>query len=302
MKRQNEVLVGILTTVAVAILILGTYWLARGTFAGGYDLYTVTDWGQGLKTGQRVLFAGVSIGYVEDVELRMEGKLVIKMVIEEKYHVPKGSTAAVQPVGLFGDMIVAVTPAGPSDEVHAEGDTLPPGKPAATPADVIAGADSVIRSVRAILAGVQSQLIDAGAITELRNTLTNTNRLVLQLTSIAATQSAELSATMGSLRRTVAALDSAELDSTLGNFNRASANLAALTEGLERTAQRLSATVAKLESGDGTAAKLLNDPGLYNDLREVTTNLSTLVTDFRANPRKYLDFSFSVFGGRRRDE
>ncbi|MNC98967.1 hypothetical protein D3C83_170900 [compost metagenome] len=57
--------------------------------------------------------------------------------------------------------------------------------------------------------------------------------------------------------------------------------------------------LAKLESGDGTAAKLLNDPALYNELQGSVEQLRAILTDFRTNPRKYLDFSFSIFGGRR---
>jgi phospholipid/cholesterol/gamma-HCH transport system substrate-binding protein len=301
MKRQNEILVGLLTTAAIAILIAGTYWLARGSFARGYDLYTVTNWGQSLKTGQKVLFAGVAVGHVDDVELRMEGKLVIKMLIEDRYRLPRGSTAAVQPADLFGGVIVAITPPPvlQTQDFHVKGDTLPAGKPGATPADIMAGADSVTRSLQAIMRGVQRDLIDAGAIREMRNTLQGVNRLVSQLSEVVALQSAELSATMVALRRTASVIDSASIDSTLNNVQRATSNLAGFTAGLEGTGNRLTAIVARLDSGQGTAGKLLNDDSVYRELQQLTADLRALLADFRANPRKYLDFSFSIFGGRR---
>ena len=52
---------------AVIVLILGTLWLARGKLKPGYPLYTRFAWGQNLKQGQPVLLAGVSVGYVGDV-------------------------------------------------------------------------------------------------------------------------------------------------------------------------------------------------------------------------------------------
>ena len=299
MKRQDEVLVGILTTIAVAILIAGTYWLSRGSFRGGYNLFTVVDWGAGLKTGQRVLFAGVSIGYVDDVELKREGKLVIKMVIEREDSVPLGSVASVQPAGLFGDMMVAIHPPGPGLRFHEEGDTIPSRKSAATPSDIVAGADSVTKSLQIILAGVQKQLVDAGTLAELRSTIVNTNRLVAQLSTVVAAQSAELSATMGSLRRTFAAVDSVRIDSTLRSFQKAGTNVEQLTAGLQSTTTKLDGIVGRLETGQGTAAKLLNDPALHDDLRGTVNKLNSLLDDFKANPRKYLDFSFSIFGGRK---
>jgi phospholipid/cholesterol/gamma-HCH transport system substrate-binding protein len=299
MKRKNEVLVGILTIAAVAILIVGTYWLSRGSFRGGYELYTETPWGPSLKTGQRVLFAGVSIGYVEHVQLLRQGKLVITLVIERDYEIPYGSTASVQSVGLFGDMIVAIDPGSDTTRFLATGDTIPPGKGGATPGDIIAGADSVTRTLQALLEGIHREIVDAGAITELRNTFRSINRLAERMTEVVAAQSAELSATMGTLRRTVASVDSARIDSTLRSFQMASANVEQLTASLDSSARVLSNIATRLEQGEGTAGKLLSDPALYDDLRGAVGNLTSLLDDFKANPRKYLGFTFSIFGGRR---
>ena len=106
MKRRDEVSVGILITVAVIVLILGTLWLARGGLKSGYPLYTRFAWGQNLKQGQPVLLAGVSVGYVGDVTLRRDGYLDVMIRIDNQYTVPKGSTAVVKPVGIFGDVAV----------------------------------------------------------------------------------------------------------------------------------------------------------------------------------------------------
>jgi phospholipid/cholesterol/gamma-HCH transport system substrate-binding protein len=44
-----------------------------------------------------------------------------------------------------------------------------------------------------------------------------------------------------------------------------------------------------VDSGTGTAAKLINDPGLYNDLRTLTQRLDSLTADFKKNPRRYIN-------------
>ena len=36
---------------------------------------------------------------------------------------------------------------------------------------------------------------------------------------------------------------------------------------------------------------LLNDPGLYYDLRRLTTRLDSLTIDFKAHPRKYINLT-----------
>ena len=83
MRRKNEVLVGVLLTVALTVGILGTIWLVRGGFKSGYPLYAVFPWGENLKVGQPVRVAGVQVGYVGDVVLNDNGTLYVVMKIEE---------------------------------------------------------------------------------------------------------------------------------------------------------------------------------------------------------------------------
>ena len=108
MKRRNEILVGGLLLVSLAIGILGTIWLVRGGFRSGYPLYSVFKWGTNLKVGQAVRLAGVQVGYVEDVQLRDDGTLVLNMAIEEGRKIPRNARSVVQAVGIFGDAEVAL--------------------------------------------------------------------------------------------------------------------------------------------------------------------------------------------------
>jgi phospholipid/cholesterol/gamma-HCH transport system substrate-binding protein len=43
-----------------------------------------------------------------------------------------------------------------------------------------------------------------------------------------------------------------------------------------------------LSSGDGMAARLLNDPTLYDKLNKLTTDLGAILDDIRKDPRRYL--------------
>ena len=50
-----------------------------------------------------------------------------------------------------------------------------------------------------------------------------------------------------------------------------------------------------LEKGEGTAGKLLKDETLYKNLNEATTEMTKLLYDLRQNPKKYLDIKVRVF-------
>lgn len=294
MKRRDEVLVGIVLTVALAIGIIGTIWLVRGGLRSGYTLYARFPWGEGLKQGQPVFLVGVNVGYVDTIDLRPDGTLVVSMKIGKDYHVPVGSTARVESVGFFGDRAIALEPQrGPQTRYIAAGDTVPTGVASTSIDALVARADTMTRSIAAITDAARRQLVDAGGIQDLRNTLAASNRLVAQLGQVVATQSRELSLTQATLRRTLSAVDSSAIDSTLRAIRATSTNAAQLTaqlsRDLETTTTRLNAVLAKLESGDGTAAKLLNDPGLYNDVRGLVQRMDSLTADLKKNPKKYIN-------------
>lgn len=289
MKKRDEVLVGLVISVAVVVTVLGSLWLARGGLSKGYPLYAKFPWGAGLKQGQPVLLVGVNVGYVDQVDLHQDGILVTTLRIQNHYKVPVTSKAAVIPNGIFGDQAIALTPSRPDPRSFRDGDTVPVGPSTPGIAELTSKADSVMRSVNAVTSALEHELVAAGGIRDLRSTISATNRLVIDFASIAAEQSRQLSATMTSLRRATGAIDPAKVDSTVKNFRTASANLAEMSAQLKETSGKLDAVLAKVDSGPGSAAKLLNDPGAYNDVRALLQRMDSLLADIKKNPKRYIN-------------
>lgn len=296
MKKRDDVLVGLVMAVAIVVAIVGSLWLARGGLSKGYALYAKFPWSSGLKQGQPVLLAGVNVGYVDEVELRQDGTVLTTFRVGKEYKVPQGTVATVIPNGIFGDMAIALTPVRPNPRSIPENDTVPVGPSAPGIAELTGKADSIATSVNAITTGVQRDLVASGGLTEMRvaigemrQTIAGTNRLVSQFSGIAAEQNRQLTATLASFRQAVSGVDSAKIDSTLVNLRAASANMAALSAQFGETSQKLDAIVAKVDSGNGTAARLVNDPGIYNDVRALLQRLDSLTLDFKNNPRRYIN-------------
>jgi phospholipid/cholesterol/gamma-HCH transport system substrate-binding protein len=289
MKTRDEVLVGLIVTAAIVVTVLGSLWLARGGLSKGYPLYAKFPWGAGLKQGQPVLLVGVNVGYVDEVELHQDGILVTTLRIQKQYNVPLTSKAAVVPNGIFGDMAVAVTPSRPDPRSFKPGDTIPIGPSTPGIADLTTKADSITRSVNAMTSALEREMVAGGGIRDLRNTIAATNRMVNEFAAVASEQSRQLTATMTSLRRATGAIDPAKVDSTLSNFRTASANLTEMTGQLKETTGKLDAILAKVDSGPGSAAKLINDPGAYNDVRGLLQRMDSLLADIKKNPKRYIN-------------
>jgi phospholipid/cholesterol/gamma-HCH transport system substrate-binding protein len=289
MKTRDEVLVGLVVTAAIVVTVLGSLWLARGGLSKGYPLYAKFPWGAGLKQGQPVLLVGVNVGYVDQVDLHQDGTLVTTLRIQKNYKVPVTSKATVVPNGIFGDMAIAVTPSRPDPRSFKPGDTLPVGPSTPGIAELTSKADSITRSVNAMTSALEHEMVAGGGIRDLRNTISATNRLVNEFAAVASEQSRQLTATMTSLRRATSAIDPAKVDSTITNFRAASANLATMSTDLKQTTSKLDAIIAKVDSGNGSAAKLLNDPGVYNDVRQLLQRMDSLVADIKKNPKRYIN-------------
>lgn len=289
MKKRDEVLVGILITVALAVAIIGSLWLARGGLSKGYPLYAKFPWGAGLKQGQPVLLVGVNVGYVDQVALNQNGTLITTMRIMDDYKVPLGTVARVVANGIFGDMAIALTPIKPNPQSFNPGDTIPVGPSAPGLSEITAKADSVGTSVNALTREMERELVAGGGIRDMRQAMAGTNRLIAQFTILAAEQNRQLTATQEAVRRATTAIDPVKIDSTVTNLRTASANMAALTSDMKTTSAKIDSILAKVDHGDGTVAKLLNDPGMYNDMRMLLQRMDSLTADFKANPKKYIN-------------
>jgi phospholipid/cholesterol/gamma-HCH transport system substrate-binding protein len=283
------VLVGVVVTIGFIVLLLGSVWLVRGGLQSGYPLYARFPWGSGIKQGQSVLLSGVDVGFVGDVDLRPDGTLIITMRINKQYHVPQGTTATIEPNGIFGDVDVALRPARPTNSYIAESDTVPNGRPSPTISDILASVDTASGKLNDVAKTVEVELVQGGGIADLHQTLQHANHLVAQLSDIAAEQSKQLSASMHALNRAVSAIDSAAVDSTVQNLKASSANMASLTDNLKQTTVRLNSVLAKVDSGGGTAGRIINDPAIYNDVHALLARFDSLTADLKNNPKRYIN-------------
>jgi phospholipid/cholesterol/gamma-HCH transport system substrate-binding protein len=296
MKKRDDVLVGIVMAVALTVAILGSLWLARGGLSKGYPLYAKFPWSSGLKQGQPVLLAGVNVGYVDEVQLRQDGTVLTTFRVGKEYKVPQGTVATVVANGIFGDMAIALTPKGPNPLSIPPEDTIPVGPSAPGIAQITGKADSIATSVNALTTALNKELVASGGVTDLRKTLAssnqlmlNMNRLVSEFSTIAAEQNRQLTMTQASLRRATTGIDSAKIDSTLTNVRETSAHMAALTADFRQTSLKLDSILSKANTGTGSVGLALNDPGAYNDVRQLIQHMDSIMVDLKRNPRRYIN-------------
>jgi phospholipid/cholesterol/gamma-HCH transport system substrate-binding protein len=228
---------------------------------------------------------------VSDVELRDDGFLDVEMRINDQ-RVPRNAAAEVVPVGIFGDAAIAlkVTPP-PITERFNPGDTVPT-RPASSGIDALtARADTITGSLQRVARAFETQFVQEGGLRDLRQAVASMSRLTTQLSTVAAEQNRNLTATLAAFRSTARGIDSAQIATTLTSFRETAANADSLMLRLSSNTTQLQAILARIERGEGTAGKFLTDTGLYRDARNLLTRADSLMSDFQRNPRKYINLT-----------
>ena len=218
------------------------------------------------------------MGYVDIVDIRTDGHLLVTMRVRNQYKVPKGTTATIEPNGFFGDMLVALHPDRPTDNYFERDDTIPVGKPTPSLAEVLARVDTLAGHLTALSGTFRKQLVDENGLRDIRLTVSKANRMFDAIEKMANEQSVEFTKTQASLRKAATAIDSARIDSTLRSLKEAGASFKELSARWQATAAHLDSVVTKATSGSGSLAKLMNEPGMHDDVRKAIQRLDSRVS------------------------
>ena len=86
------------------------------------------------------------------------------------------------------------------------------------------------------------------------------------------------------------------IDSFVSSVNRLTTQLTEeeFARRLTESVEGLNALMARIERGDGTLGRLMDDPALYDSLTVASSNLAALLADLKEYPGRYVHFS--LFG------
>jgi len=294
-NRTIELRVGIVVAIAAIILFLGIIWIKEYRFNVERYKYGVLFPNVGaLGVGDPVTVLGVKKGTVESIILS-GGDVLVTFNLTTDVKLKKDAKFTVMNIGLMGERFVDVSP-GHSPELldlsrPVEGfyDTGIP--------EVMGMAGQMLDEIRRLVAHLEGIFGTEWSQESFRETIKDLRKLSGDLVTLLDRNKDKLEKTATDLSYTSSELkvlverNKAKLQSSVDNFTSSSAKLDTITTTLSSLSVSLKNLTQKIESGEGTFGKLVNDSTLYNDLRKTTNNLDELVTDIKKNPKKYLKVS-----------
>ncbi len=322
MENKNEILVGALTIFGIAAFILGFKFLQGDSiFSRSKYVYIAADRTSNITASNSVLENGVPIGRVDNIVLSNSPKYLHKAILALKLDkdvvIPTNSTFVIYGVDNLGKMAIGLV-RGNGDKDATEKDTLPclvKGDPIAQISDLAVSLkpklDSLLNSFTALSTNLNAQLgsgensLLKRAVSDLSVTLKSVNKLAANADKMVTTLNTTLTdnkSNLDGILKNVNSLtakfngETGKIDSILTNFQTlsgkvASLDLASTMESAKGTLEQLKKTFSLINDGDGTISKLLKEDGAYKDIEKTLQSLSAVLTDLKANPKKYISLS-----------
>ena len=300
--------------VSIAVLILGFNFLKGKTFfSNNTSIIGIYGNVQKLAPSNPIIINGLQVGTVYKISTDKDmRRITVEMNITKDIHIPSNSIALIKPDLLSTPSIEIKL--GDATTYLKNRDTVFTEASAGIFNDVLKKVDPVLFQVSKAVSSIDSLLvkvngvIDPAAKNNIGGTLENLNKITAALLKSSASLNEILNAQTGALAKTLnnansvtsnLAASNDKVTSVLTNLDKTTAHLANLD--LQKTLNSLDATIndlksmtGKLDSTNGTAGLLLNDPSLYKNLASTANKLNVLIDDIRINPKRYV--SISVFG------
>ena len=297
MSRRTEIEVGLTVLVAVGVLLWGVTWLKELQIQRSVKVWRVMfPQTGGLGPSDEVQVNGIKKGSVNAMHLTGDGVLV-DLAIASEVTLTRDSRVTIRNIGLMGEKVIGVDLRSTGGAWTAQ-DTIPGGYEKGIP-EVMGDVAVTIEAVTTLstrLAGLIEATDKRG---DLSGTVKNMRRASEELRSAVQETRGSLKTTLDNFAataKTTKALTTdreAQLSKAISDFASAAEKLDRLSSRLDSLRAVMHSVTAKVDRGDGTLGKLVNDRKLYADVAASVDSLRALIGDVKKNPRRY--FKVSLF-------
>lgn len=245
-------------------------------------LYVRIVTAEGLKKGDQVLHRGVQVGEVRRIRFAATGGVVVNVKMTEKVALRSDAMAVMVAADIFGRQTLVLHD-GTAPGTFADRDTIngiPPVSITARMEDLGRNAQRIIGDTTTLL--LHRTLRTVAEVSSEMAQLTRQSRAVLAREAEGVHRISAVTSTV--LDNLAAATAPERLDPLMSN-------IAAMTAGLDTTVAAVRHVADQLSNPESSAGKLLSDVALYDRVTGSLAALESLLTDVRANPKRYINVS-----------
>jgi phospholipid/cholesterol/gamma-HCH transport system substrate-binding protein len=307
----TPVRVGLVVAASVIAFGFGLYFIGVSAFGEKtYRVYAMFDDATGLGVRSRVQIAGIPVGQVDHVELDQKtARAQIWLKMKAQYVLRRNATITKRSESILGDFLLDLTPGTPDQPPLKDGEEIQivirqPGMN-----EVFASLSKISNDIGAVTENLRKILGGEEGENSLRSIISSLQRITKGLENTIDTSSVKLNATLsnfevfsGDLRK-LSTGESEDIVAILKNTRDATAeardilrtvgevigsqNRGELKEsvsGVKQSLEKLDKSLSnvqqitdKINSGQGTIGRLVNDDKLIKNLEKATSSLTDII-------------------------
>ena len=289
---KKEAKIGLTGIVALVLLFLGINFLkGMSLFSSQNTYYILFTNAKGLNKSSTVFADGYNVGIVSDIhyDYAHPGQVVVEIATDKSLRIPRGSSAMLDEAMLGGCTLNMLLTTNLTDSYHP-GDTIIGTESnglMSKAAEIIPQLEQVVSKVDTLIASLNRLAADPNLPQILQNAelvTENLNKSSIQLNHLLSKDIPEMTKTFNTAGENVCILTDKltkiDLQATMDSVNNITASVHTMIE--------------QMQSPEGTLGLFMKDRALYDNLNSTVQSADSLVTDLKANPKRYVHFS--VFG------
>ncbi len=297
---SNELKVGLTVILAVIAGWIGFRYMSdMPLFRQTQEVVVTFDRVDGIASGSMVYMKGVQIGTVRQIRLDADRTVRVNMNIERGIEIPEDSQALLTSLGIIDGKAIVIEPGSSSRAVEHGGEIR------GTYVETIT--ESLERRGEELGEELSESIAELNRfLVQLNETFNPENRESIgrsighiettsrSVSEMLENRQQELEETISSANRVMAQLDTLaasnrpRIDSTMASIERSMADFENLTRQFDQTAGRLDELLMKINEGEGSVGRMMNDPSLYQNVDSLTVELRNLIEQINENPGRYL--------------
>lgn len=223
-----------------------------GLFNTGRKYHFTMDDAGGVVKGSAVKMAGIKVGTIDDIVL-VDGKARIELSLDKNVPMTKSVKAELRTDGILGDKHVEIVPGSPQDEVLKEGSELPSVSSGG-------GLDKMVSQISELMTNLNKATKDGDSTTMLGRIVMNIEKITHDLSEITGENKNKVGEIVDNLRELTSTLKEHIDDETMAR--------------LDRTVQNIEEITTRINKGEGTIGRLINDEETVEELNSAITNVN----------------------------
>ncbi len=309
-KLSAETQVGLLVFAGIVLLVYMSLKVG-GVHIGadkGYTLFVKLENASGLDPNASVSIAGVEVGRIEDISL--EGnRAVLTLNIKSDIKVGSDSLAILRTQGLLGEKFLELQPGEPDAPILNDGDEVTRVASYSDIERLISTVSDVATDLREVSKTLSAALGGKDGEDTVRGIVNNLKEITSRIATIVRDNDGRVANSLKNLEEFSVNLNKASHDlKTLIDENKegigtgilclseASAQLSKAMQTLndvgpeiKRTFESVDSIVRRIDKGEGTIGKLINDPETHDNINDTLKGINRFI-DKAQNFRTYVGY------------